>query len=145
MSGPAKIGSPDGVRGKAARKGEQLRGEQDRLIKRTRSLRAQLQKIDERQSQIRRELHRLDIEALVNVEGGVQLGCRYPRAHQLAGLNDVKGTVLEVRRTRATVAFGAEKWDMLLDSLKTATAQQGMAFTWDGVSVESFRGPDPKE
>jgi len=102
-----------------------LLAEQAALAERALARRAQAKKDEERGRQIRAALHRLDLLGLVGVRDGVHLSCRYPAGHQLAYLNARKGTIVEVRRTRALVDFGDDKWDLALDDVQPASEPQG--------------------
>ena len=67
-------------------------------------------------SQLTRESHRLTILALVGIPDGVCV--RYRNACLDQRLDDATGTVLHVRRTRATVDFGElGKWQFAIESL----------------------------
>ena len=114
-------------------------------------LKAELEKIHERRKQrsqkeradsergfaIDRELHRLRLNALVGLEAGVMLRFRHPATDRCANLNDARGTLLDVRRTRATVDFGAHgRWNMKADSLipSSESTLQGMLVVLGGAS-----------
>jgi hypothetical protein len=74
------------------------------------------------------ELRRLDLLSLVGKPDAVQLAYRECPGGQCYHLNDRKGTLTAVRRSRCTVDFGeAGKWNMLLGDVKAADALQGYA------------------
>ena len=90
------------------------------------TLRKEAAKVQERVDQIRAERHRLQLLALVNVPGGVQARFRLPAGARGAELNDQKGTLLQIRRSRATVVFSGEKWRIPLNDVLPVGETQGM-------------------
>lgn len=112
-----------------AQQRSELEAENKKLDARCKKLREERDKISERQSKIRDELHHLSILELVGKPNGVKPRYRYSTDERQAVLNDATGTVLEVRRTRALVDFGAAgKWNMYIVDLATIDAEQGMFF-----------------
>src|SRR5262249_38728042 len=91
------------------------------LNKRFLKLREQIQR-RERQKHFVMRLK--DLSPLVGKPDGVQLACR-TSDKRLQKFNDTKGTLLEIRRSRLTVDFGGEKWNMALDEVRPAGALQG--------------------
>ena len=76
-------------------------------IRHSRELRNKQSQIDsDRWHRIDDELRRLRCLELLNVAGGVVLRDRQPAGSRWAKLNDAAGTLIDVRRTRATVDFG---------------------------------------
>jgi hypothetical protein len=103
-----------------------LEAERAKIGQRSRARQEEREKDLDRERQIHNELHRLDLLALVGVPGGVQVDCRYPPGTDAGKLNDVKGTLEAVRRTRATVDFGGTRYSIPLDMLLPAGRQQGV-------------------
>jgi hypothetical protein len=125
MSELAIEGTP--VDGKLQARRSVLEAERDHIHVRMRARQEEREKDEALLQLIRDELHRLDLLALVGVPGGVQLACRYPPGSDAARLNDRKGTLEAVRRTKATVDFGdGMRGNIPLKSLLPADRQQGL-------------------
>lgn len=74
-------------------------------------------------------LLRLRCLELLNVAGGVVLRCREPEGSRWSKLNDATGTLVAVRRTRATVDFGElGKVAVALDELLPAAERQNQGY-----------------
>jgi hypothetical protein len=73
-----------------------------------------------------RQLHKLELKALLKVEGAVKLECRRPAGTQLAHLNDLTATITGIRQTRADVVFSnGEDWELAIEELAAADTEQG--------------------
>jgi hypothetical protein len=118
---------------------ESLDAEIAAICRRIKARQQAAEKDRERAEQIRQERHRLVLFGVVGVAGAVQVRFRSPACWAESKLNDLKGTVLEVRRSRATVDFAGERWDYALKDLILAGEDQGISMAWhNGVIV----GPD---
>lgn len=79
--------------------------------------------VDEKEIwRLRDELHRLAIIALVGVTDGVRIQYRRQVVDKSYHLNDMRGTLLKVGRTRAVVRFGAEEWTFPIGGLLPANS-----------------------
>ena len=72
-----------------------------------------------------RKLHKLIIVELAGIENAVRIRFRYRTGHTYESLNDVLGTITEVRRTLASVRFDGEVWDWPISDLAPAGNEQG--------------------
>lgn len=75
---------------------------------------------------LRRELERARLRELVGQDNAVRL--RFRRSDRWSVLNDLFGTITEVRRTRASVDFGTPHGvvRIALDALRPASELQGL-------------------
>jgi hypothetical protein len=105
---------------------ERLTTEETRLRRKWDRLNEQAAKDQRRVDTIQAELRRLDFLELVGKPGAVKIRYRFPNGDRCAHLNDKPGTVLAVRRTRATVDFGdAGRWNWCLGDLLPLDKPQG--------------------
>lgn len=105
---------------------DRLLAEMDRIKARCKKRVADNQRDSKRIYAIESELNKLKIVELVGVANAVQLGVRYPANHRCSRLNNLKGTVNQVRRTKASVTFeNGERWSWHLENLQPAGEQQG--------------------
>lgn len=79
------------------------------------------------------KIHSETIRGLLGIADAVRIGHRRPSGHRDARFNDALGTVVDVKRTRALVDYGAlGKWSLPLTDLKPASAEQGMFVSFSG-------------
>lgn len=108
---------------------ERLDAEMSRLNERFQRRRQEAERDHKRHCAIQDALLRLRCLELLNVAGGVVLRCRQPDGSRWAKLNDAAGTLIAVRRTRATVDFGElGKVTVALDNLLPAAERQHQGF-----------------
>jgi hypothetical protein len=86
-------------------------------------------KDDARRNALQEERHRRQLLPLVGVKNGVKIRCRASVWSKDAALNDRLGTLLAVKRTRASVDFGevkgdARPWEVSLEDLVPAGQEQ---------------------
>lgn len=112
--------------GKIDKQIAQLEAESNQLEKRIQKRRKQNTVDGERRHTIHRQISRLKIAKLVNAPDAVKFNYRVPFGCRGYELNDALGTVVEVRRSRATVLFLGKRWNIPLDDLIPADGQQGM-------------------
>jgi hypothetical protein len=118
-----------------------LQDERARIGRRQQSRRKAADRDSRRLVEIEDRLRRLTLQELIGKPNAVQLRYRRAPGDKCARLNDLYGTLTEVRRTRATVDFGkGEIWNMPLDSLLPADAWQGFEF---GASMRRPEGGTP--
>jgi hypothetical protein len=106
---------------------KRLEEEKKKLRREAEKLNEQYEKVSQRLERIQAERHRLRLLDLVGVPDGVQRRFRTPPGSKTARLNDQKGTLLKVRKTRGVVDWSGEEWDHPLDQLLPADQQQGFA------------------
>lgn len=114
---------------------ERLEAERARLKERAARRRQEADRDLRRQLVIDDELLRLACLELVDVTGGVVLRTRLPHESRWSKLNDAAGTLIAVRRTRATVDFGElGRVSVRLDNLLPAAerGRQGFIVTCGG-------------
>jgi hypothetical protein len=104
-----------------------LQAERDRSWKRKKKLQEQIRQCEKREAEIMREIHRQRLLLLVGVPDGVRPHFRLNPGQRGYELNDAKGTLVVVRRTRTTVLFNGESWDFPTWELLPADQQQGMS------------------
>jgi hypothetical protein len=102
-----------------------LKAEKERLEARMKQDQQQCRKVC-------RDIERLRVMQLVNVPDGVRLKYRFQTGHPGARLNDCKGVLTDVRRTRGTVDFGDDgKFTISLSQLMPANeGEQGWSLTF---------------
>lgn len=106
-----------------------LDAEMSRLKERFQRRRQEAERDHKREMAIHDALVRLRCRALLNVAGGVVLRCREPEGSRWSKLNDATGTLVAVRRTRATVDFGElGKVAVALDELLPAAERQHQGY-----------------
>lgn len=97
---------------------ERLTKEETRLRAKWDRLQKEADRDQRRVDAIKAELCRLEFVELIGKPGAVRVRYRFRLGDRCAVLNDRTGTVLAVRRTRATVDFGdAGRWNWLLGDL----------------------------
>jgi hypothetical protein len=113
---------------------ERLLLEQEQLRRKWDRLRKENEKDQKRMDTIPTELRRLEFVELIGKPGAVKLRYREQSGDRCFHLNDLRGTVLQVRRTRALVDFGAAgastdsksgRWNVYLCNLATTDKPQG--------------------
>ena len=73
-----------------------------------------------------RQQHKENLTELVGKANAVRLRHRYQTGDQCAKLNDLSGTLTEIRKTRCSVMFkNGELWNLLLDEVAPMTQEQG--------------------
>ena len=110
---------------------QELRAEEKRLHERGRRRRDAAERDNKRLDEIRQRLLRFELMKLVNEPDAVKIRYRYAQGDRCSYLNDLAGTLTEVRRTRGTVKFNGESWNIPLSGLVPANEQQG----WQGWQV----------
>lgn len=109
----------------------QLTAELASLKKRRERQHREREKDEKRWNEIDAELHRLSLLEILGREQGVKVRYRFPAGDRCAKLNDARGTLVAVRRTRASVDFGEHgKWNWLLSDLLPVNGEQGEVLTF---------------
>jgi hypothetical protein len=115
---------------------EKLGAEEKNLMKQKQRMTKQARKMNERYRAIEKRIHaihcqvrveqrRIQLEPLLNVPDAVQLAFRLPAAQKHAWLNDAKGTLIQLRLTRADVKFNGKEFSVPICDLQTAGETQG--------------------
>jgi hypothetical protein len=105
---------------------EAVTAERQKNLEQCRRLRKRLADLHAQDDKLRQEEHRLKLALLLGVPGGVQIDCRWPEGCREARLNDRRGTLTKVGRTRGVVDFGdAGLWNWKLAHLIRAGEPQG--------------------
>jgi len=105
---------------------DKLRAEQDKIKARAKRRQAEYGRDEKRWGQIYAAIHKLELTKLVGIEGAVKIACRFRDGDRCAHLIGLGGTILKIRRTRATVLFNGHRWNWTLGDLKAADQPQGM-------------------
>ena len=104
---------------------ERLDAELRELKERAERRRQESYRDQKRHCAIQDALLRLRCLELLNVAGGVVMRCREPAGSRWSKLNDAAGTLVAVRRTRATVDFGElGRVNVALDDLLPAAERE---------------------
>ncbi|MCY2990914.1 MAG: hypothetical protein NTY19_24020 [Planctomycetota bacterium] len=117
----------------STRQRNKLTTERERIRRRAKVRQKQMRTDEERLSRIADELQRLDLLELVGKTNAVKVRYRQPFGTKCYHLNDLRGTLLAVRRTRGTVDFGPAGarpgrsgiWQYPLEELAPAGEEQG--------------------
>ena len=109
-----------------------LKAEKERLEARIKRRREAMEQDQQQCRKICKDIERLRLVQLVNVPDGVRLKYRYQAGHPGARLNDCKGVLTDVRRTRGTIDFGnGGKFTISLSQLMPANeGVQGWSLTF---------------
>ncbi|MEI8375447.1 MAG: hypothetical protein WCJ35_21720 [Planctomycetota bacterium] len=119
---------------------ESLQLELEQIRSRQKRRREANEKDSQRWHHIQDELLRLKTAELLNKPNGVQVAIRRCQGHKCYPLNDLYGTLTNIRRTRCTVVFSnGQSWNMMLESIRPADNLQGCELNFSGGVTEMFR------
>jgi hypothetical protein len=100
-----------------------LQKKSDRLREEYRKVAGELQRVVEK---IGRMATHERLSPLIGIQSGVQVSFTRPPDDPQAWMNDAKGTLLDIRRTRGTVDYGERgEWDIPLDQIAPVGEPQG--------------------
>lgn len=121
---------------------ESLLAEQKQISAREKRRRKSAEKDSQRWFRIQHEILRLKTAELLNKPDAVQLASRRCEGSKCCHLNDLYGTLTDVRRTRCTVVFSnGESWTFPLDSIRPADDSQGFEI---GASISRPKVVEPE-
>ena len=114
------------MKGTTTQQRDRLISEREEITERRHRRRSEDEGDCKRLRTIEQELHRLSIIELVGKPGAVKPRYRERKGTRCEHLNDLTGTVVEVRRTRALVDFGeGGRWEMPVQWVLPADGTQG--------------------
>jgi hypothetical protein len=102
-----------------------LAAEEERIRLRMKKRNEEQRKDQHRLGEIGHQRRRLRLAELLNVPDGVQPRVRLPAGTKGAELNDLRGTLRSVRRTRVSVDFAGALWNFPLADIQAAGEPQG--------------------
>ena len=105
-------------------KRDALNGEDAKLQTRFEKMVAENRAINTRRNEIRVELSKLALIDLIGVPNAVKLLHREPRVSKHEWLNDARGTIIEVKRTRVIAEFNGQKFWFHLEAIIPAGGNQ---------------------
>jgi hypothetical protein len=105
---------------------ERLEVELERIRKREARRREASRRDDEKAQRIREAIHRLRLASLVGVAGAVRIQFRRPAGDKWEWLNDLPGTIKQVRRLWAVVDFNGQEVNVPMENLIRVEQPQGL-------------------
>ena len=85
------------------------------------AMRAKCQAKSDLIHKLRDELHVAKLDEMINVPGGVKFCYAQHHDPKIQALIGVPGTLLQIRRTRGTVDFAGETWNVVLGNIVPVT------------------------